>query len=76
MPAGGKRRGAGRPKGSRALTLLAPTGERMAFYEAARLCDKEALRVIACALDSCSYEQPPFPSSVVLFVPNLHSAWD
>jgi hypothetical protein len=34
MPAGGKRLGAGRPKGSRALTLLAPTGERMGFYEA------------------------------------------
>src|SRR5215469_4687727 len=47
MPAGGKRRGAGRPKGSRALTLLAPTGERMAFYEAARQYDKEALRLIA-----------------------------
>ena len=65
MPAGGKRRGAGRPKGSRALTLLAPTGERMAFYEAARLYDKEALRVIAGALGSCSYEQRPFPFSVV-----------
>jgi hypothetical protein len=65
MPAGGKRHGAGRPKGSRALTLLAPTGERMAFYEAARLYDKEALRVIAGALDSCSYEQRPFPFSVV-----------
>ena len=50
MPAGGKRRGAGRPKGSRALTLLAPTGERMAFYEAARLYDKEALRVIASVM--------------------------
>jgi hypothetical protein len=47
MPAGGKRAGAGRPKGSRALTLLAPTGERMAFYEAARQYDQEALRVIA-----------------------------
>jgi hypothetical protein len=47
MPAGGKRRGAGRPKGSRALTLLAPTGERMSFYEAARQYDREALRVIA-----------------------------
>ena len=47
MPAGGKRRGAGRPKGSRALTLLAPTGERMAFYEAARQYDQQALRVIA-----------------------------
>src|SRR5215470_16453515 len=47
MSAGGKRPGAGRPKGSKALTLLAPTGERMAFYEAARLYDKEALRVIA-----------------------------
>ena len=46
MPAGGKRPGAGRPKGSRALTLLAPTGERMAFYEAARQYDQEALRVI------------------------------
>jgi hypothetical protein len=29
------------------LTLLAPTGERMAFYEAARQYDQEALRVIA-----------------------------
>jgi hypothetical protein len=29
------------------LTLLAPTGERMAFYEAARRYDQEALRVIA-----------------------------
>jgi len=47
MPAGGKRHGAGRPKGSRALTLLAPTGERMSFYEAARRYDQEALRVIA-----------------------------
>jgi hypothetical protein len=46
MAAGGKRRGAGRPKGSRALTLLAPTGERMAFYEAARQYDKMALQVI------------------------------
>ena len=44
------RRGAGRPKGSRALTLLAPTGERMAFYEAARLYDQEALRVIASVM--------------------------
>jgi hypothetical protein len=50
MPAGGKRRGAGRPKGSRALTLLAPTGERMAFYEAARQYDKEALRLIASVM--------------------------
>jgi hypothetical protein len=50
MPAGGKRHGAGRPKGSRALTLLAPTGERLAFYEAARLYDKEALRVIASVM--------------------------
>ena len=50
MPAGGKRHGAGRPKGSRALTLIAPTGERMAFYEAARLYDKEALRVIASVM--------------------------
>jgi hypothetical protein len=46
MSAGGKRAGAGRPKGSRALTLLAPTGERTAFYEAARHYDQEALRVI------------------------------
>jgi hypothetical protein len=37
MSAGGKRRGAGRPRGSRALTLIAPTGERMSFHEAARL---------------------------------------
>jgi hypothetical protein len=29
------------------LTLLAPTGERMSFYEAARQYDLEALRVIA-----------------------------
>ena len=50
MPAGGKRQGAGRPKGSRALTLLAPTGERMAFYEAARQYDKEALQVIVSVL--------------------------
>jgi hypothetical protein len=32
------------------LTLLAPTGERLAFYEAARLYDKEALRVIASVM--------------------------
>jgi hypothetical protein len=50
MPAGGKRPGAGRPKGSRALTLLAPTGERMAFYEAARQYDQKALQVIASIL--------------------------
>ena len=50
MSAGGKRPGAGRPKGSRALTLLAPTGERMAFYEAARHYDQEALRVIASVM--------------------------
>ena len=50
MPAGGKRIGAGRPKGSRALTLLAPTGERMGFYEAARRYDQEALRVIASVM--------------------------
>ena len=50
MPAGGKRSGAGRPKGSRALTLLAPTGERMAFYETARRYDQEALRVIASVM--------------------------
>ena len=56
MPAGGKRRGAGRPKGSRALTLLAPTGERMAFYEAARQYDQEALRVIASV---CMDEKQP-----------------
>jgi hypothetical protein len=46
MSAGGKRRGAGRPKGSRALTLIAPTGERMRFYEAARQYDQKALQVI------------------------------
>jgi hypothetical protein len=46
MPAGGKRRGAGRPKGSRALTLIAPTGERMSFYEAARQHEQKALQVI------------------------------
>jgi hypothetical protein len=45
MPAGGKRLGAGRPKGSRALALLAPTGERMGFYEAARQYDQKALSV-------------------------------
>ena len=56
MPAGGKRPGAGRPKGSRALTLLAPTGERMAFYEAARQYDQEALRVIASV---CMDEKQP-----------------
>ena len=50
MAAGGKRRGAGRPKGSRALTLLAPTGERMSFHEAARQYDKKALQVIASIL--------------------------
>jgi hypothetical protein len=50
MPAGGKRPGAGRPKGSRALTLLAPTGERMSFYEAARQYDKKALQVMASIL--------------------------
>jgi hypothetical protein len=50
MPAGGKRRGAGRPRGSRALTLLAPTGERMAFYEAARQYGEEALQVIVSVL--------------------------
>jgi hypothetical protein len=32
------------------LTLLAPTGERMAFYEAARQYDKEALRLIASVM--------------------------
>ena len=32
------------------MTLLAPTGERMAFYEAARLYDKEALRVITSVM--------------------------
>ena len=47
MPGGGKRIGAGRPKGSRALTLLASTGERMGFYEAVRQYDQDALRVIA-----------------------------
>ena len=56
MPAGGKRHGAGRPKGSRALTLLASTGERMAFYEAARQYDQEALRVIASV---CMDEKQP-----------------
>jgi hypothetical protein len=65
MRAGGKRRGAGRPKGSRALTLLAPTGERMAFYEAARLYDKEALRVIASVMmdakQPASIRQTPVP---------------
>jgi hypothetical protein len=50
MPAGGKRLGAGRPKGSRALTLLAPTGERMSFHEAARRYDQEALRAIVSVL--------------------------
>jgi hypothetical protein len=28
------------------LTLLAPTGERMAFYEAARQYDQQALRAV------------------------------
>ena len=46
MPAGGKRPGARRPKGSRALTLLASTGERMSFYEAARQYEQKALQVI------------------------------
>jgi hypothetical protein len=32
------------------LTLLAPTGERMAFYEAARQYDRKALQVIASIL--------------------------
>jgi hypothetical protein len=50
MPAGGKRAGAGRPKGSRALTLLAPTGEQMSFHEAARKYGEMALRVIASVL--------------------------
>ena len=51
MPAGGKRHGAGRPKGSRALTLLAPTGERMSFYVAARQYDKKgAAQVIVSVL--------------------------
>jgi hypothetical protein len=46
MCAGGKRPGAGRPKGSKALTLIAPTGERMPFYEAARQHEQKALQVI------------------------------
>ena len=50
MSAGGKRPGAGRPKGSRGLTLLAATGERMAFYEAARQYDQKALQGIASIL--------------------------
>jgi hypothetical protein len=50
MPSGGKRPGAGRPKGSRALTLIAPTGERLSFHEAARQYDKKALQVIASIL--------------------------
>jgi hypothetical protein len=49
-PAGGKRHGAGRPKGSRALTLLAATGERMGFYEAARQFDQKALQVIVSVM--------------------------
>jgi hypothetical protein len=32
------------------LTLLAPTGDRMSFYEAARQYDKKALQVIASIL--------------------------
>ena len=32
------------------MTLLAPTGERMAFYETARRYDQEALRVIASVM--------------------------
>jgi hypothetical protein len=38
------------------LTLLAPTGERMGFYEAARQYDREALRVIASV---CMDENQP-----------------
>jgi hypothetical protein len=33
------------------LTLLAPTGERMAFYEAARQYDKKALQVFVWPQD-------------------------
>ena len=50
MAAGGKRPGAGRPKGSRALTLLASAGERMGFYEAVRHYDQDALRPIASVM--------------------------
>jgi hypothetical protein len=51
MSAGGKRPGAGRPKGgSKALALIAPTGERMAFYQAARQYEQKALQVIASVL--------------------------
>ena len=32
------------------MTLLAPTGERIGFYEAARQYDQEALRVIASVM--------------------------
>ena len=32
------------------MTLLAPTGERMSFYEAARQYDKKALQVMASIL--------------------------
>jgi hypothetical protein len=32
------------------LTLIAPTGERMAFYDAARHYDQEAFRVIASVM--------------------------
>jgi hypothetical protein len=59
MPAGGKRHGAGRPKGSRAFTLHAPTGERMAFYEAARQYDKKSLQVIVSVL--MNDKQPASP---------------
>jgi hypothetical protein len=37
MPAGGKRHGAGCPKGSRALTLLAPTEIKNFARETSRL---------------------------------------
>jgi hypothetical protein len=60
MPAGGKRHGAGRPKGSRALTLLAPTGERMSFYEAARQYDKKALQTVNRAIWSGGFAAYPF----------------
>ena len=38
------------PKGTRALTPLAPTGERISLYEAARQYDQKALQVIASVL--------------------------
>jgi len=41
------------------LTLLAPTGERMSFYKAARQYDKKALQVIVSVL--MNDKQPASP---------------